>query len=289
MKYALYLPNFGAFGDARTLVSLAQEAEGAGWDGFFLWDHINRAFVIPMVDPWIALSAVAAATRTLRIGALVTPLARRRPWKVAREAVSLDRLSNGRLVLGVGLGSSGGQEAEWSNFGEELDLVARGQMLDESLEVITGLWSGQPFSYEGRHYHVKEAQFLPAPLQQPRIPVWVAGNWPHRAPFRRAARWDGMIPQMRGEKGDELTQLKEAVQYTLDLRSSDAPYDVVYSTAPTPGGNPARAAERVRPFAEAGVTWWLEQLNPQHFGCDWLDEWPLEAMRRRILQGPPAL
>ena len=289
MKFGLYLPNFGAFGNARTLVELAQAAEGTGWDGFFLWDHINRSFKIDVVDPWIALSAIAASTKAIRIGALVTPLARRRPWKVAREAVSLDRLSNGRLVLGVGLGSSGGQEVEWSSFGEELDLKKRGEMLDEALEIITGLWSGQPFAYDGQHYRVKEVQFLPAPLQTPRIPVWVAGNWPARAPFRRAARWDGMIPQMRGSQGDELAQLKQAVQFTLALRGSREPYEIVYSTPPTPGDDHARAAARIAPFAEAGVTWWLEQLNPQHFGRDWLDEWPLEAMRRRILQGPPHL
>jgi alkanesulfonate monooxygenase SsuD/methylene tetrahydromethanopterin reductase-like flavin-dependent oxidoreductase (luciferase family) len=291
MKYGLYLPNFGAFGDARMMASLARLAEDAGWEGFFIWDHINRVFKVPMVDPWIALSAIAANTQTIRMGALVTPVARRRPWKLARETVSLDWLSNGRLVVGVGLGSRGGQEVEWSSFGEELDLKARGEMLDEGLEILAGLWSGKPFGYEGRHYQLKEVQFLPAPLQAPRIPVWIAGNWPARPPFRRAARWDGMIPQLLDTEGDELTQLKHAIRYTRELRNAvgnASPYDIVYSTAPTPVGEPARAAERIGPFAEAGVTWWLEQLSPQHFGSGWTEEWPLEAIRRKILSGPPA-
>jgi alkanesulfonate monooxygenase SsuD/methylene tetrahydromethanopterin reductase-like flavin-dependent oxidoreductase (luciferase family) len=139
VKYGLYLPNFGPFGDARVLAELARDAERAGWDGFFLWDHVARPGAPPVVDPWIALAAIAVATERVRIGALVTPLARRRPWKVARETVSLDRLSNGRLVFGAGLGSSGGAEVEWAGFGEETDLARRAGMLDEGLEILTGL------------------------------------------------------------------------------------------------------------------------------------------------------
>ncbi len=289
MKYGVYLPNFGAFGDARRLASLAQEAEEAGWDGFFIWDHINRSFKTTVVDPWVALSAVALSTQRVRIGARVTPLARRRPWKLARETVSLDRLSNGRLIMGVGLGSTGGQEVEWGNFGEETDLKVRGKMLDEGLDVLTGLWSGQPFAYEGEHYRIKETQFLPPPVQTPRIPVWVAGKWPAKPPFRRAARWDGMMPHQFDPKIDEASQMKEAVQFTLSQRSSSDPFDVAFSTPPTPGDDPARAAARVAPFAEAGVTWWLEDIYPNHFGGSWEGEWPVEAMRRRILQGPPGI
>ncbi len=291
MKYGVYLPNFGAFGDARTLARLAQEAEEAGWDGFFIWDHINRSFKTTVVDPWVALSAVALSTQRVRIGAMVTPLARRRPWKLARETVSLDHLSNGRLIVGVGLGSTGGQEVEWGNFGEETDLKARGQMVDEGLDILAGLWSGQPFAYEGEHYQVKETQFLPAPVQTPRIPVWVAGKWPARPPFRRAARWDGMMPH-QFDPTQEAAQMKEAVQFTLALRSSSesGPFDVAFSAPQTPGDDPARAAAIVAPFAEAGVTWWMEQIYPQHFGGSLeASQWPVEAMRRRILQGPPGI
>ncbi len=288
MKYGVYLPNFGPFGDARRLASLAQEAEAAGWDGFFIWDHINRSFKTEVVDPWVALAAVALSTERVRIGAMVTPIARRRPWKLARETVSLDRLSGGRLIFAAGLGSSGGQEVEWGNFGEETDLKVRGKMLDEGLDVLAGLWSGQPFAYEGQHYRVKETQFLPAPVQQPRIPVWIAGRWPARPPFRRAANWDGMMPHQFDPTKDEASQMKEAVQFTLSLRTRRGPFDVAFSAPHTPGDNPARAAAIVAPFAEAGVTWWLEQIYPQHFGGRLEDrEWPVEAMRRRILQGPP--
>jgi alkanesulfonate monooxygenase SsuD/methylene tetrahydromethanopterin reductase-like flavin-dependent oxidoreductase (luciferase family) len=333
LKFGVYLPNFGAFGEARTLAELAHDAEAAGWDGFFIWDHIARPMHTPVVDAWVALSAIAMRTERVRIGALVTPLPRRRPWKLARETASLDRLSNGRLVLGVGIGSSGGQPVEWEAFGEELDLKKRGEMLDESLEIINGLWSGEPFAFNGKHYQVKESQFLPTPLQTPRIPVWVAGNWPHHAPFRRAARWDGMIPQTPAKGTDELAQLKEAIQFTKDealkvsetVRRSDItrhakersdeasrydlenetlrytqddkemvlsdadsvyPFEVAFSGV-TPGDDPPRAAENVTAYAEAGVTWWLEQVYPTHFGGSWQGDWPLEAMRRRILQGPP--
>jgi alkanesulfonate monooxygenase SsuD/methylene tetrahydromethanopterin reductase-like flavin-dependent oxidoreductase (luciferase family) len=288
MKYGVYLPNFGAYGSARALAQLAQEAEQAGWDGFFIWEHIARPMAADVVDPWVALSAAAMTTRRIRIGALVTPIPRRRPWKLARETASLDHLSGGRLVLGVGIGSSGGQSVEWGNFGEELDLKKRGQMLDEGLAILAGLWSGQPFSYEGQHYQVKESQFLPAPVQKPRIPVWVAGNWPNKAPFRRAARWDGMLPQMLDKEGDELEKIKAAVQFTRSLRSDPAvPFDVVYSPTFPTAGDPDAAAGQVAPYAAAGVTWWLEQIYPQHYGGSWQGEWPLEAMRRRILQGPP--
>jgi alkanesulfonate monooxygenase SsuD/methylene tetrahydromethanopterin reductase-like flavin-dependent oxidoreductase (luciferase family) len=288
MKFGLYLPNFGPLGNAHTLADLAADAEAAGWDGFFIWDHIARAWVTEVVDPWVALSAVAMTTTRLRIGALITPLPRRRPWKVARETVSLDHLSGGRLVVGVGIGGSGGRQVEWQNFGEEMDLRVRGAMLDEALEILTGLWSGRPFTYAGRHYRVEESRFLPVPLQSPRIPVWVAGQWPHRVPFRRAARWDGMFPEFPMANGDVLAQLSAAVAFVRARRANDAPFDVVHAATPTPGDDPVRAAEIVRPYAEAGVTWWLERLDPPHFGEAWQAEWPLDAMRRRIRQGPPA-
>ncbi len=286
MNYGLYLPNFGAFGDARLLADLAWEAEQSGWDGFFLWDHINRAWVTEVVDTWVALTAIALNTTTLRFGPLVTPLPRRRPWKLARETASLDRLSAGRLVLGVGTGGLGGLVKEWENFGEELDLRARAEMLDEGLDILNGLWSGEPFTYAGKHYQVKDTQFIPAPIQSPRVPIWVAGNWPHRPPFRRAARWDGMVPQVDPKQGDELTQLRQAIQDTFEQRKNDTAYDIVYS-ASLPADNPAQLAERVAQYAEVGITWLSEQLYPQHFGGEWQGTWPVEAMRQRIQQGPP--
>lgn len=275
---AVYLPNFGAFGDARRLAEIALDAEGAGWDGFFLWDHIARPYAVDVVDPWVALAAIAVATKRIRIGALVTPLARRRPWKVARETVSIDRLSGGRLIFGAGLGS--GRAVEWDDLGETADVRTRAMMLDEALEVLTGLWRGERFSYEGRSYHVRDAQFAPVPVQTPRIPIWIAGHWPNRPPFRRAARWDGVFPEFP-HGGDEAAQLKEAVQYVRAERASAHPFDVVYSSAPRATG------DHLATYAAAGATWWLARIEPQHFGGTWQGAWPAAAMRACIAAGPP--
>jgi alkanesulfonate monooxygenase SsuD/methylene tetrahydromethanopterin reductase-like flavin-dependent oxidoreductase (luciferase family) len=270
LKHGLYLPNFAAFGEARALVELARAAEGAGWDGFFLWDHIARPGAPPVVDPWIALAAIATTTERIRLGALVTPLARRRPWKVARETVSLDRLSGGRLVFGAGLGSAGGAESEWAAFREEGDLRARGEMLDEALAVLDGLWSGGRFSHSGKHYRVRDALFRPGPAQSPRIPVWIAAYWPNLAPLRRAARWDGMFALFRDGPPRDVEQLREAIEYVRSHRAPGAgPFDVVYC------GDPFGSPE---PCARAGATWWLARVAP---------EASLESTRSLIAAGPP--
>jgi alkanesulfonate monooxygenase SsuD/methylene tetrahydromethanopterin reductase-like flavin-dependent oxidoreductase (luciferase family) len=288
MRYGLFLPNFGPFGCARRLAELARDAEAAGWDGFFIWDHIARAWLTDVVDPWVALAAIAMTTERLRIGALVTPLPRRRPWKVARETVSLDRLSEGRLVFGVGTGGASGSQVEWENFGEETDPKARGTRLDEGLAILTGLWSGTPFSFAGKFLQVQESCFLPTPVQSPRIPIWVAGYWPHRAPFRRAARWDGMFPLFEPGTPDSPAQLEEVIRYVHEQRRDSTPFDVVYAGQPTPGNDPTRAAELTAPYSRAGATWWLECIYPSHYGGEWQGEWPVAAMRERIVQGPPA-
>jgi alkanesulfonate monooxygenase SsuD/methylene tetrahydromethanopterin reductase-like flavin-dependent oxidoreductase (luciferase family) len=278
VQFGLYLPNFGDFADPHLLVELARDAERAGWDGFFLWDHINRPHTPPVVDPWVALAAVAVATERLRLGALVTPLARRRVWKVARETVSLDRLSRGRLVFGAGLGSAGGKEAEWGTFGEETDLQRRGEILDESLEVLAGLWSGERYTYAGRHLRITDTRFLPTPLQSPRIPVWIAGYWPHPRPLARAARWDGVFPLFPDGPPRDLEQLAGAVAIVRERRRSATPFDVVHLGA---RGTPAE------PYARAGATWWLESIAPGNFGARWTDPWPLARMREAIAAGPP--
>ncbi len=288
MQYGLYLPNYGIYGDARLLADLATEAESAGWDGFFLWDHIAvDPPVLPVVDPWVALTAVALRTERLRIGTTVTPLPRRRPWKLARETASLDRLSNGRLVLGVGIGLGQG---EWDHLGEEPDQKARGAMLDEALDVLTGLWSGEPFHYDGAYYTVQQAQFRPTPVQQPRIPVWVGGFWPHKAPFRRMARWDGMFPLFEVYGPDQLPLLKEAVAFVQERRAAaglDGPFDVI-KLGVTPGDDPAGAVRQVDGAREAGATWWLEVLMPEVYEFGPGDEAALLVIRERIRQGPPS-
>ncbi|HEU5199002.1 MAG TPA: LLM class flavin-dependent oxidoreductase [Ktedonobacterales bacterium] len=194
MRYGIHVPNFGDWPNPRTLAELAREAEETGWDGFFLWDHLQTDPVMPFADPWVALAAMAQQTERIRLGPLVTPLPRRRPWQVARETVSVDQLSGGRLVLGVGIGINGWRE--YSAFGEPTDKVLHGAMLDEGLEVLTSLWSGEPFSFQGQHYQAQDVCFLPKPVQQPRIPIWVAGIWPNKKPFRRAVRWDGIFAHL---------------------------------------------------------------------------------------------
>lgn len=286
MKFGVYLPHFGPYGDARALAALARDAEDAGWDGFFIWDHIARSWAADMVDPWIALAAVAMATERVHIGALVTPIPRRRPWKLARETVSLDHLSGGRLIVAVGMGS--GQAVEWDNLGEESDAKMRGRMLDEGLAVLDGLWSGKPFSYTGQHYRVTDAHFLPRAIQSPRIPVWVAGNWPNKAPMRRAARWDGAFPLYEKLGVGTLEAFKESAAFVREQRSMlgvNGSFDMVYRGISKPGDEGAEHAAR---FAEAGATWWLEHIIPMVFSVeDWQATWPVDAMRERILQGPP--
>jgi alkanesulfonate monooxygenase SsuD/methylene tetrahydromethanopterin reductase-like flavin-dependent oxidoreductase (luciferase family) len=277
MKYALYLPNFGAEHSARGLAGLAAEAEQAGWDGFFLWDHVlaGAETGIPMLDVWVALSAIAMATERIRLGATVTPVARRRPWKLARETVTLDHLSNGRLTLGVGLGVA----EDYDPFGEAYETKAVAAKLDEGLEILAGLWSGEPFEHRGQAFRVEKMTFRPPSLQRPRIPVWAGGWWPNKAPFRRAARWDGVIPLK--SSGDNLLTPEEVVKlraFIASQRTSQDPFDtaIIQWTDPS---DPKGAAEKVAAYEKAGATWWLESLYMQQNS--------LEGLRRRIRVGPP--
>ena len=270
MKHGINIPAFGAFADIHRLTELAREAEDNGWDGFFIWDHLNdpgpsgsrpqSASPVPMLDPWVALAAIAVATSRIRIGTMVTPVARRRPWKLARETVSIDVLSGGRLILGVGLG--GMPKEEHTRFGEDADDRVRARRLDEGLDILEGLWSGEPFSYQGDEYQVDDAAFLPRPVQQPRIPVWVAGYWPNHRPFRRAAGWDGVVPAKAPGTPDGMPlplspdETTEMLDYTLSHRDIDTPFDVAMSTFMPPDS--AQARDQTESFAAAGATWLLE-------------------------------
>jgi len=241
---------------------------------------------LPMVDPWVALAAIAVSTHRIRIGTTVTPLPRRRPWKLAREAVSIDHLSGGRLTLSVGIG---GGKAEWAQLGEQSDLKKRGAMLDEALSVLVGLWSGKPFNYAGQYYQIENAHFLPTPIQQPRIPIWVGGNWPYRAPLRRAAKWDGSFPLFDVEKNEEeLAQLDEVVQYLDKHRKQEQPLELIIMGV-TADATSKESVNLVKQRADLGATWWLESITPFRAGKGYEDEWPVAAMRERILQGPPQL
>ncbi len=281
VRFAVNVPNFGEFADVRAVAQLAREAEAAGWDGFFTWDHVlhDAHNTQPVADPWVALTAIALATERMRIGTLITPLARRRPWKVARETVTIDHLSNGRLTLGVGLGFP--PDADFAMIGEEPDDRVRAQKLDEALDVVTGLWRGEPFSYDGAYNRLDGATFLPKPLQQPRIPIWVGSMWPRRAPLRRAARWDGVVPLKIGEHGAETftpDELSEIVRYVREQRGDDSPFDVITGGPPPWAGGfdlPAAISE----YADAGLTWWLSS-------CDG-EPGSFADLRGRILAGPP--
>ncbi|HEX5837684.1 MAG TPA: LLM class flavin-dependent oxidoreductase [Anaerolineales bacterium] len=287
MRFGITLPAFADFSDPRALAKLAHEAESVGWDGFFIWDHIffDPTFH-PVADTWVALAAVALHTEHLRIGTMITPVARRRPWKLARETVSVDQLSNGRLTLGVGLGDP--VQWDFGFFEEETDARARARRLDAGLDVLTGLWTGEPFSYAGEQYNVKEVTFRPTPVQSPRIPIWVGGWWPNKPPLRRAARWDGVCP---GKWGGTITpdEWRELLAYIQKYRTAKTPFDAVHSSV-TPGEDLAKAAEQVKPYADAGVTWWVEPVDPWRFGWNWEEPWnpkATEQMRERTLQGPP--
>ena len=181
-----------------------------------------------MTDPWILLAALATLTQRIRLGVLVTPIARRRPWKLAREAITLDHLSEGRLILGVGIG--GDWIGEYSTFGESTDDQLHGEQLGEGLAVLDRLWSGEQFSFSGAHYHISETQFLPQPVQQPRIPIWVGAGWPRSRPIERATRWDGIVPFKHG--GSLTPDDYRAMIATIQAhRHDDAPFDTVcYAT-----------------------------------------------------------
>ena len=297
MQFGVYVPNFGAYGDPHNLLTLATEAEAAGWDGFFLWDHLLLfpQADMPFVDAGVALAAIAARTERMLLGPMITPLARRRPGKLAREIVSLDHLSRGRAVLGVGVG--GPADVEFEYFGEDPADRVRADKLDEALEIIDGLQREESFQHDGAYFHLEAMTFLPRSVQTPRVPVWVAGFWPNKRPLRRAARWDGVFPlkipstmQETGPTGDEVsevkfsdtwlspTELREIMAYVQQYRTTAGPYDVVASGG-TPVDEPAQAREMVAEFREVGATWWL----------GWLDEQrgTFAQMREHIRKGPP--
>ncbi len=248
VQRGLHVPNFGPYGSARAVAALAAAAERAGWDGVFLWDHVVRKEGdLEVVDPWIALAAAAVVTERVRLGPLVTPLPRRRPWNVAKAAVSLDHLSGGRAVLGVGIGVSRGPE--FPAFGEETDTRRRGDMLDEGLAIVRGAWSGEPVSASGAHYRLAGVRFLPTPLQPGGIPIWAATETVRGRPVRRAATLDGVFPI--GIAPADLAALFEELG---PGRVAGGRFDVVVVSAEAQGEADASAWET------AGATWWLRQL-----------------------------
>jgi alkanesulfonate monooxygenase SsuD/methylene tetrahydromethanopterin reductase-like flavin-dependent oxidoreductase (luciferase family) len=263
VRHGLMLAPFGQLADPRVVAEMAADAERAGFDGVFLWDHMYRAEPFrPVADPWVTLAAVAAATERVRLGPLVTPVARRRPQKLARETTTLDHLSGGRLVLGVGLGVNTGREL--TRFGEEDDPRLRGDRLDEGVELLCRLWSGEEVTHHGRHFTADDVRFEPRPLQEPRIPIWVAAPSGKGRPLRRAARYDGICTDVGLADAPALLERLRRERGDLDG------FDVVVMGAP--------GAES-RGWEAAGATWWI---------VDFPDPVDPETVAGLIADGPPS-
>lgn len=248
--------------DPAELIGLGAEAERAGFDGFFLWDHLvwaDSGEGPPIVDPWQVLAAVAVNTTRIRIGTLITPVPRRRPWQLAKETTTLDRISGGRLILGVGIGSP--SRGDFGIFGEPADERVRAELLDEGLAVLTGLWSGERFSYRGKHYTIDSVRFAPTPVQRPRIPIWVGGTLPAPRPVARAARWDGMVPihsRLERIPAQDMAAVRDRI---TQLRGSAAGFDlVVWAGLESTAGEVDAALPA---YHNAGVTWWIESPRPE--------------------------
>lgn len=281
MRYGIVL----SVGDARTSGELAAEAEAAGWDGVFTFDAV-AIDAVELDDPWVVLAAMALRTERVTLGAMVFAPARRRPWLFAKAAVTIDRLSNGRLVLPVGLGTL--DDAGFGNVGEPVSARERAARLDETLAIVEGLSGGEPFAFSGEHYHFGSMALRPPRVQQPRIPVWPIGAWPHAKSMHRALAWDGIVVQAPDGPAANPALLRELTAWIGAKRAmaeasaaagpeAEHPYEVVVDGV-TPGDDPAAAASITRAVAEAGATWWIE--------ADW-EHGDLASLRARISAGPP--
>lgn len=277
MRYGLDISSAGPWGDPRTMADLAALAERSGWDGVFLEDYVFFHSGHDTYDPWVTLAAIAGATERVTIGTLVTPLSRRRVWKVAAEVMTLDHLSDGRMVLGVGSGDAGSDD--FGRVGEPAaDARTRAAALDEALDVLAALWSGEPVSYQGNHVRLDGVRLRPRTVQRPRVPIWVGGCLGRTGPRERALRWDGAclygvpVGEWRDLTADDVRELKRAARE----RRGDDEFVVAV------GGRQRRedlAAEvaYVSSLAEAGTDWWHEYVEP---------DTPFDVARARIADGP---
>ena len=275
MRCGFVLP----FCHPRQVADAAATAERAGWDGIFVWEGIWGW------DAWVSLAAAAMASDRMRLGTMLTPLSRRKPWELAGQALSLDHLSGGRVTLSVGLGAV---DTGFAAFGEETDRRRRAELLDEGLEIVTGLWAGQPFRHHGTHYRVEPTDFMtpPALVQRPRIPIWVVGGWPRPKSMARVLRYDGILPNVFGPDGTAkeagVDDVRALTRWVAERRPPGAgQFDVVVE-GETPAGDPQAAADTVRPWAEAGATWWIEGLWGAQGKPDEVDR-----VTERLRAGPP--
>ena len=263
-KRGLFLPVFDPLADPRVFADVARQAEEAGWDGLFVWDHLLYAEpVVEIADPWICLAAAAMVTSRIELGIMVTPLSRRRPHVVARQAVSLDRLSGGRLILGFGLGDDGGARdgggGELSAFGEVVDPKTRAAMLDEGLEVLTALLSGERVDHDGPHHQAGGVTFLPTATRPGGIPIWIGGRWPNKPPQRRAARFDGYFVIGLDGPGDVAAARTAIVAARAAAGRADDPVELVVQVPAGQDGGP---------WADAGASWVLTQVGPYRMDLD---------------------
>ena len=266
LRHALSLPNGGACGDPRFLVELARRAEDAGWEALLLEDYVSYQGdpAAPTCDVWPVLGAIAALTQRLLIGTSVTPLPRVRPWRIAREAAAIDQLSDGRLILGVGVGDAGeaiGGDPSFTHFGEELDLRRRAAMTDEALTIIDGLWQGEPFRFEGRHYRIDEVTFRPRPVQRPRIPIWIGGGYPLPGPTRRALRWDGSLLYKAPQHDPDDLGMTAADVRELRGMAGDRSWVIAVGGRPRADDWDVERAH-LAALTEAGADWWVEWVAP---------------------------
>ena len=252
MRYGICLANIGRYADPRVGVRVAEAAEASGWDGVFIWDHLAFVWGPPAVDPWITLASIASATSRVRIGTAVTPVARRRPHVLAHQVATLDLLSAGRVIFGAGLG---GSESEFGKFGEPTEAKVRAAMLDEGLEVIRQLWSGEEVTHHGEHFTVDGVTLAPTPVQE-RVPVWIGGNRP--ASLRRAARWDGWLADSADPTG--MTMGPADIARSIERIGRRDGFDIAV-LGQSDRGDPAQ-------YASAGATWWLENLHDHRGSID---------------------
>jgi len=260
MRFGVFLPPFAEFAEPQRVVALSRHIEESGWDGLFLWDHMLAAPGMPVADPWVIMAAVATVTRRIRLGALVTPLPRRRPWVVSRQLATLDQLADGRLVGGIGLGDDGW--SEFSAFGETVDPVIRGQMLDEALELIRRFLGGEAVSFQGRHYVVDAPPLLPRPRQDP-LPIWGAVRWPNRKPLARIAKLDGCFPIFATSGGVPPPDPADIAALHAQLVDLGARSDIdIAVRCALSREDPSGVPETVAALEDSGVTWILESFPP---------------------------
>jgi alkanesulfonate monooxygenase SsuD/methylene tetrahydromethanopterin reductase-like flavin-dependent oxidoreductase (luciferase family) len=275
MHYGIVMANLDDYADPHAAIRLAQAAEGAGWEAFFVWDHLGFVWGSPSCDPWVVLSAVAVSTTRIKLGTAITPLARRRAQVVANALTSLDLLSGGRVVFGAGLG---GVTEEFTAFGEPSEAKERAAMLDEGLTVLNRLWSGETVTHHGPHYTLERVSLTPLPLQRPRIPIWIGGE---SAPaLRRAARWDGWLAPTTSPDGTPIMtkspeRIAEMVAQIRRHRTIDAQHFEVAVDGYSEPGDPTLP----RAYEAAGATWWLESIHGIRA--------PVKEMMARVEAGPP--